>query len=31
MNHKPRTILTTDMECDVMNSLIHLFLYLNEI
>ena len=31
MNKKPRTILTTDMECDDMNSLIHLFLYLNEL
>ena len=28
---KPRTILTTDMECDDMNSMIHLFLYLNEL
>lgn len=28
---KPRTILTTDLECDDMNSLIHLCLYLNEI
>ncbi len=28
---KPRTIITTDMECDDMNSLIHLCLYLNEI
>lgn len=27
---KPRTIITTDMECDDMNSLIHLCLYLNE-
>ena len=31
MMKKPRTILTTDMECDDMNSLIHLFLYLNEL
>ena len=31
MNKRPRTILTTDMECDDMNSLIHLFLYLNEL
>lgn len=31
MKMKPRTILTTDMECDDMNSLIHLFLYLNEL
>ncbi|MBQ8073722.1 MAG: DUF1593 domain-containing protein [Clostridia bacterium] len=31
MLKKPRTILTTDMECDDMNSLIHLFLYLNEL
>ena len=31
MTGKPRTILTTDMECDDMNSLIHLFLYLNEL
>ena len=31
MSLKPRTILTTDMECDDMNSLIHLFLYLNEL
>lgn len=31
MIKKPRTILTTDMECDDMNSLIHLFLYLNEL
>lgn len=28
---KPRTIITTDMECDDMNSLIHLCLFLNEI
>lgn len=28
---KPRTIITTDMEVDDMNSLIHLCLYLNEI
>ena len=28
---KPRTIITTDMECDDMNSLIHLCLYLNEL
>ena len=31
MNLKPRTIVTTDLECDDMNSLIHLFLYLNEL
>ena len=31
MIRKPRTILTTDMECDDMNSMIHLFLYLNEL
>ena len=31
MIKKTRTILTTDMECDDMNSLIHLFLYLNEL
>jgi hypothetical protein len=31
MIKKPRTILTTDVECDDMNSLIHLFLYLNEL
>ena len=31
MSKKTRTILTTDMECDDMNSLIHLFLYLNEL
>lgn len=28
---KPRAIITTDLECDDMNSLIHLCLYLNEI
>jgi len=28
---KPRTILTTDLECDDMNSLIHLCLHLNDI
>ncbi len=28
---KPRTIITTDMECDDMNSMIHLCLFLNEI
>lgn len=28
---KPRIIITTDLECDGMNSLIHLCLYLNEI
>ena len=28
---KVRTIITTDMECDDMNSLIHLCLFLNEI
>ena len=27
---KPRVIITTDLECDDMNSLIHLCLYLNE-
>ncbi len=31
MIKKPRTILTTDMECDDMNSLIHLLLYVNEL
>ena len=31
MTNKPRVIVTTDMECDDMNSLIHLCLYLNEI
>ena len=31
MLKKPRTILTTDLECDDMNSLIHLCLYLNEL
>jgi len=29
--YKPRTIITTDLECDDMNSLIHLCLFLNEI
>jgi len=28
---KPRTIITTDLECDDMNSLIHLCLFLNEV
>ena len=28
---RPRTIITTDMECDDMNSLIHLCLYLNKL
>ncbi len=28
---KPRTIITTDLECDDMNSLIHLCLHLNEL
>jgi hypothetical protein len=28
---KPRAIITTDLECDDMNSLIHLCLYLNEV
>jgi len=31
MKMKPRTIITTDLECDDMNSLIHLCLFLNEI
>lgn len=29
--YKPRAIITTDLECDDMNSLIHLCLFLNEI
>lgn len=31
MTNKIRTVITTDMECDDMNSLIHLCLYLNDI
>lgn len=31
MKNKPRAIVTTDMECDDMNSLMHMCLYLNEI